>query len=617
MRIKDAIASLQLTRKKHTDITQLSTPWSEPGPDGKPIDGPDYVPLPEYPRPRLRRNDWINLNGWWDYRILRPGSGKKPSGGRILVPFSPETARSGVGITLLSGETFAYRRKIKLPLIPEGKRLILHFGAVDERCAVYWNGKPAGKHKNGYLPFSFDITGLAREGENELQVRVRDDTDTGPACRGKQTLKPGGMYYHAQSGIWQTVWLETVPDIYLENITPVPDIGKRRVDLRLVLSGLPGKASPRQIKNRLPDITVTSEGRTHYFPGNRLKATPGDTPGTVEFTLTIPVFDLTLWSPESPSLYPVTIEAGNDRAESYFAMREFGTGRDEKGFPCLTLNKKPFFFHGVLDQGYWPESLMTPPSDEAMVFDIRGAKKLGFNTIRKHVKIEPERWYYHCDRLGMVVWQDMVNGGGRPFKLLVTYLPNILPGIVRRVDDRHLHFLLSRSKKAPRKEFEQDLITMIRRLGGSPCIGMWVPFNEGWGQFDSLRITELIRKTDPSRPVDHAGGWFDRGGGDIHSVHNYFRKLKAEPDHRASVLSEYGGYNCNIPGHTMSPEVYGYHTYTQEEYPGAVKKLIEEIRELRKQGLAGAIYTQLSDIEEETNGLFTYDRKVCKIKDIR
>ncbi len=631
MRLGDAISTLQLgknRRKKYSEVRTLCTVWSE-GVD----DSPGAVPLPEYPRPQLKRDKWRSLNGWWEYAI-RPASEAFQDpfcpDGRILVPYSPETRRSGVERTLMPGEKLWYRCLIKDLEVPDGKRLLLHFGAVDERCRVYWNRRKAGDHANGYLPFSFDVTDYVSDGENELIVCVRDDTDQSNACRGKQTLSPGGMYYHAQSGIWQTVWLEEVPELYLKSLRITPDIRNRQVFLSLTFRD---ERNP-DARNDFPQICLTCEGRSVYFNNtaytdntctasinshNIYNACPVKSGNDINAQIMLPVQDLRLWTPEDPYLYPLKIQAGEESADAYFAMRSFGTGTDEKGRPCLTFNEKPYFFHGVLDQGYWPESLMTPPSDEAMIFDIREIKKLSFNMIRKHIKVEPLRWYYHCDRIGMIVWQDMVNGGGPVNKLLETYLPNIVPAITDHLRDNR-YALLSRSSEAARKVFEEDLIRMIRHLYNCPCIGLWTPFNEGWGQFDALRITDLIRKEDPTRPIDHASGWFDQGGGDIRSIHNYFRKLRVEEDchgARSCVLSEYGGYNCNVEGHSMSSEVYGYHTYSEEEYPHAFHSLMDEIGELKEDGLSGAVYTQLSDIEEETNGIFTYDRKICKLREIR
>ena len=477
MRLKDAIASLQLGRKKDSVIHELCTVWSEQADYS-----PKAVPLPEYPRPQLRRADWRCLNGWWDYGFCPAGQAVRASQGRangkILVPFSPETKRSGVGKTLRPGEILWYRRSIEIPDLPEGRRILLHFGAVDERCAVYWNGHKAGTHRNGYLAFSFDVTEFVKPGSNELKVFVRDDTDEGHECRGKQTLSPGGMYYRAQSGIWQTVWMETVPEVYLKDlkITPLPE--EEAVELELGFCGEPRDG--QEVRITVGDPAAASVGESAaaavtYPLQSRVKAR-------------IPVPDPSLWSPERPVLYPLRIEAGaggnSDRIESYFAMRSFGIGTDEDGKPRLLLNGAPYFFNGILDQGYWPETLMTPPADEALVFDIEQMKELGFNMLRKHVKIEPARWYYHCDRIGMVVWQDMVNGGGPVPKLLETYLPTVFPTIGTHLRDSH-YKLLEREDKGARKRFERDLVRMIRQLGSCPCIGMWVPFNEGWGQFDT------------------------------------------------------------------------------------------------------------------------------------
>ena len=657
MRMKDAIASLQLGKRKQTQVHQLSTIWSRYAEDG-----PDAVPLAEYPRPQLQRSGWRCLNGWWDYAFRMPGESMGIADGKILVPFSPETKRSGVGRTLLPGELLWYRRSIDDFHLPKGKRAILHFGAVDERCSVWWNGTKVGAHRNGYLSFSFDVTDYVREGRNRLEVCVRDDTDRGTACRGKQTLKPGGMYYHGQSGIWQTVWLETVPQIYLRDLKITPLLQEEAVELRLTFSDDPesGKADHADLtvqnctehtkegsleKDTLKEAeTECGDSRvriTLFLPDlfNSRDETEDETEGAFEpaesgfgekyegrepaktfvfpckrrMKVRIPVPDPILWSPENPVLYAFRIEAGEDVVDSYFAMRSFGVGKDEAGRARLLLNGAPYFFHGVLDQGYWPESLMTAPSDQAMIFDITQMKELGFNMLRKHVKIEPARWYWHCDRIGMVVWQDMVNGGGPVHKILETYGPTLFPPLGTHLRDNH-YALLSRQDADARRRFEKDLRRMIRQLYNCPCIGMWVPFNEGWGQFDALRIAEDVKKADPTRPVDHASGWFDQGGGDVRSVHNYFRPLTVEQDQRAFVISEYGGANCNVAGHSMSEEVYGYQTVKEADFPDTFRSLMEKVHALVEDGLSGAVYTQVSDIEEETNGLLTYDRSVRKAK---
>ena len=635
MRMKDAIASLQLGKKKQTQVHQLSTIWSRFAEDG-----PDAVPLAEYPRPQLQRSGWRCLNGWWEYAFRMPGESMGIADGKILVPFSPETVRSGVGRTLLPGELLWYRRSIDDFHLPKGKRAILHFGAVDERCSVWWNGTKVGAHRNGYLSFSFDVTDYVREGRNRLEVCVRDDTDRGTACRGKQTLKPGGMYYHGQSGIWQTVWLEFVPEIYLKGLKITPLLEEEAVELRLTFSDDPeygrmGTANHTECRDSRVRITVFSQalynsedeldhalepaGPVFEYEPEGKEAEGKEPARTFDFPckrrikVRIPVPEPILWSPENPVLYAFRIEAGEDVVDSYFAMRSFGVGKDEAGRDRLLLNGVPYFFHGVLDQGYWPESLMTAPSDQAMIFDITQMKELGFNMLRKHVKIEPARWYWHCDRIGMVVWQDMVNGGGPVHKILETYGPTLFPPLGTHLRDNH-YALLSRQDADARRRFEKDLRRMIRQLYNCPCIGMWIPFNEGWGQFDALRITEDVKKADPTRPVDHASGWFDQGGGDVRSVHNYFRPLTVEQDQRAFVISEYGGANCNVAGHSMSEEVYGYQTVKEADFPDAFRSLMEKVHALVKDGLSGAVYTQVSDIEEETNGLLTYDRSVRKAK---
>ena len=586
------IGAMQLGKKKQVQVRELSTVWSEQADDG-----PQAVPLPEYPRPQLRRNEWTCLNGWWEYGICPDGKAGKASrgeaDGKILVPFSPETKRSGVGRTLQPGETLWYRKKFEDLHLPEGRRLLLHFGAVDERCAVYWNGHKVGSHRNGYLSFSFDVTQFVQPGANELKVFVRDDTDEGKECRGKQTLEPGGMFYHAQSGIWQTVWLETVPEIYLKDLRITPLLRDETVELKMVFSGEPEEGNEVRIFTDESEDAVT-------IPLSR------------EVKALVPVPEPRLWSPEHPELYSLRIEAGEDVVESYFAMRSFDAGTDAEGTARLMLNGEPYFFNGVLDQGYWPESLMTPPADAALVYDIEQMKALGFNTLRKHVKIECARWYYHCDRIGMVVWQDMVNGGGPVQTLLETYLPTVFPAIGNHLRDDH-YKLFAREDEKARRRFERDIARMIKQLYNYPCIGQWVPFNEGWGQFDALRITDRVRKEDPTRPVDHASGWFDQGGGDVRSVHNYFRPLTVKKERRAFVISEYGGINCQIGEHSMNEEVYGYHTAEAAEFPRQFEDKMTEIRALEKDGLCGAVYTQVSDIEEETNGLMTYDRKVRKV----
>ncbi len=583
----------------------LTTIWTEQADDER------EIPLPEYPRPQMRRDHWICLNGWWEYAFTGLHEIPEKAEGRILVPFSPETRRSAVEKTLKPKEALWYRRKIEIPEFPAQSRLLLHFGAVDERCTVWVNGHRIGSHRGGYLPFHFDVTKEMKTGENEITLRVRDETDQGPACRGKQKLEPGGMFYTAQSGIWQTVWMEWVPDHFIERIQIVPHLPEQEVEFRISMnrpaSGEITIGKGRNFTSEEVMLTDTDEIQEIHAVSEK------DFDKRNAVSCRIKLEEITPWSPESPILYPVRIRMGQDRVTTYFAMRSFGKGLDDQGHPCLTLNEQPCFFHGILDQGYWPESLMTAPSDESMIFDIEEMKTAGFNLLRKHAKIEPLRWYYHCDRIGMVVWQDMVNGGGPIPAMLCTYLPTGIPALGKMVNDRH-YKLLSREDARERKRFERQLIGMIEHLGNEPCIGMWVIFNEGWGQFDSVRLTEAVRRKDSSRPVDHASGWFDQGAGDVCSMHNYFRELKAENDGhcRPFVISEYGGLACRIPDHVSADGTYGYHDVSEDEFPGEFRSMMDKVKALSKNGLAGAVYTQVSDIEEEINGLFTYDRKVKK-----
>ncbi len=611
MRIFDALSAAGAGRGKERTITQLSTIWSEQ--DG------NKKPLAQYPRPQLRRGDWMCLNGYWHYAFTDKGIRPEKFDGRILVPFSPETSRSGVGKRLEPGGYLWYFRSVDLAKLPEGRRLLLHFGAVDERCIVWWNGKLLGSHRNGYLPFSFDVTDLVREGKNTIWVRVQDDTDAGGACCGKQTLSPKGMFYTAQSGIWQSVWMETVPENFIEDvkITPLFDEGEVRLELSLTQAQeiqilVCGRDSTYIHRVGAEEFTYV----THRFSEKVDCFVNGHEAQQAVAQVQIALPEVCPWSPEEPFLYRLVITAGEDCVESYFAMRKFSLGKDEYGHTRLLLNNEPYFFHGVLDQGYWPESLYTPPSDEAMVFDIKKMKELGFNTMRKHIKIEPMRWYYHCDRLGMIVWQDMINGGGKPDLKRLCYLPTAVPAVTQRIRDNDYRFF-GRTDQRERRRWEEECMEMVRQLYNCPCIAMWVPFNEGWGQFDALRITERIRSIDTTRLIDHASGWFDQGGGDIRSVHNYFRPLRVTKDRaeeRAFVISEYGGLTCPVKGHTCAKEVYGYRAYeTPAAFTKAFKEQQKKLRALERQGLCGAVYTQVSDVEEEINGLYTYDRKICKI----
>ena len=551
--------------------------------------------LPEYPRPQLRRNSYLNLNGIWEYAITKTAEKPAAMQGEIVVPFSPETPLSGVGHILQPDEYLWYRRSVTLPEgFFRGGRLLLHFGAVDQCCTVWVNGRKAGSHTGGYLPFALDVTELIEGDAFTLELRVTDPTDTGSLSRGKQRLKNTGIWYTPQSGIWQTVWMECVPENYLRSLRITPKPEENAVHIRLEADD-PAMAT----------VTICRDGGI---------IAEGQTDENGESTLTIPAEELRLWSPEDPFLYDVSIVLpGGDKVESYFGMRAFGIGKDEKGLPRLLLNGKPYFQNGLLDQGYWSDGYYTAPSDEALIHDIAEMKRLGFNMLRKHIKVEPLRWYYHCDRLGMLVWQDMMNGGESYSPLSIYVFSNL--GL-RVKDDRYRYF--SRSDEAGRTHYYEELGQMIDLLYNTVSLALWVPFNEGWGQFDALKAAEFIRKRDDTRPIDHASGWYDQGGGDIKSIHWYFRPYhhKQPPkEQRPICLTEYGGYNCAVPGHCWGEGAeFGYKKIADPaEFNRAFQKLMEEqIIPAKERGLAAAVYTQVSDVEGERNGLLTYDRKVCK-----
>ena len=565
----------------------MLTPW------GEALDREH--PLPEYPRPQLRRNSYLNLNGIWEYAITKTAEKPAAMQGEIVVPFSPETPLSGVGHILQPDEYLWYRRSVTLPEgFFRGGRLLLHFGAVDQCCTVWVNGQEAGSHTGGYLPFALDVTELIEGDAFTLELRVTDPTDTGSLSRGKQRLKNTGIWYTPQSGIWQTVWMECVPENYLRSLRITPKPEENAVHIRLEADD-PAMAAVTICRNG----GIIAEGQT-------------DENG--ESTLTIPAEELRLWSPEEPFLYDVSIVLpGGDRVESYFGMRAFGIGKDEKGLPRLLLNGKPYFQNGLLDQGYWSDGYYTAPSDEALIHDIAEMKRLGFNMLRKHIKVEPLRWYYHCDRLGMLVWQDMMNGGESYSPLSIYVFSNL--GL-RVKDDRYRYF--SRSDEAGRTHYYEELGQMIDLLYNTVSLALWVPFNEGWGQFDALKAAEFIRKRDDTRPIDHASGWYDQGGGDIKSIHWYFRPYhhkQPSKEQRPICLTEYGGYNCAVPGHCWGEGAeFGYKKIADPaEFNRAFQKLMEEqIIPAKERGLAAAVYTQVSDVEGERNGLLTYDRKVCK-----
>lgn len=554
--------------------------------------------LPEYPRPHLVRDSYLNLNGEWEYAITKTQKTEQYDG-VILVPFSPEAPLSGVEKIVQPDDFLHYKKNFSLP---EGfckDKVLLHFGAVDQECAVFLNGHPVGTHKGGYLPFHFDISSFVRQSQNILTLCVIDKTEKSPHARGKQKLvkkgKYGSLFYTPNSGIWKTVWLESVSSRYVSDVRITPLFDQSAVEIE-VISQTQGPARLRILDGEHTVAELDAETNTKTV---------------------VSLAGFKAWSPSSPHLYNVEIEYDRDVVRSYFGMRKFASQRDKNGILRFYLNNKPFFFNGLLDQGYWPDGLLTAPSDEALLYDILKLKELGFNTIRKHIKIEPERFYYHCDRLGMVVWQDMPNGGGDYSMLFVTYLPNAFNWFARGVKDS-LYSLFKRTDKEGRKQYCRDLEGMVQSLYNHPCIAVWVPFNEGWGQFDATQATALIRKLDGTRLVNEACGWFDQHGGDIYSIHSYVGRLVIKPQKdRIVALTEFGGYAYPVKGHMDSDKEFGYKHYgTSKKLTASYKKLVEnDVLGNIEKGLSAAIYTQTSDIEEEINGFFTYDREVCKFEE--
>ena len=626
--------------KKHTEETlnSLTTVW------GEALDASNV--LPEHPRPRMQRDNYVMLNGVWDYAIVPVDGGVDvetlarqaiPSrwDGQIVVPFSPEAPLSGVGRTVQPSELLWYKRKIELSKLADDQRLILHFEAVDWMCACFVNGKLAGTHTGGYLPFSFEITNLlgpAAAGESvgevessviaesgatvELVLCVWDPSDTGSQLRGKQRLSRGDIWYTAQSGIWQSVWYEVVSAVHLESLTLKGDMfGTLEVKANVQVSGLEGvQTGAFKLELALKD---------ELGQDVLLATLPVDEAG--EISAEQHVDEPLLWSPESPHLYAVEATLWQDGAVvdfvwSYCAFRTVEVKKDVAGVPRVHLNGVPYFVRGVLDQGYWPDGLMTTPSDDALVYDIEAMKSAGFNTLRKHIKIENKRWYYHCDRLGMLVWQDCVSGGSAYSPWHTSQKPTLFSFTWNRFDDTtpEHHQALSAGNEGYRKEWTETCQEMVKLLDGHPSIGLWTLFNEGWGQFDARAATEAVRTLDATRPIDATSGWYDQGCGDFLSIHNYFRPLRAgwhgkQRGNRAAIISEFGGLAQMTPGHTSLDHSYGYGDFaTVEDWRAAVKKLLAEVESLQDEGLAGYVYTQVSDVEEEVNGLLTYDRKINK-----
>ena len=532
-------------------------------------------PLPEYPRPQFVRDSYLSLNGTWKY-VIKNNSGRPMRYlADITVPFSPETEISGVCRALKPTEYLFYLKKFTLPDGFNKGRVFVNFGAVDQLATVFLNGKEVGEHKGGYTPFKFELTDYLIEGENKLEVKVQDFTDTRSYSRGKQKTRRGGIWYTAQSGIWQSVWLESTPVEHLESVKITPDYDNEQVSF---------------------EYFGTDDVEVLIYDGDTLIA------DTTDKTVKIP--DFKSWSPESPFLYNVVFKSCGESIKSYFGMRKFSVGVDENGIKRLFLNNKPYFHNGLLDQGYYSDGYLTPPTNQAMENDVLFAKKAGFNMLRKHIKIEPLLWYHYCDVNGILVWQDMVNGGGE-YGLEVS----VIPFVNIKLDDtnyRNFH----RVEKEGRDLYYQELNETINHLYNCPCIAMWVPFNEGWGQFDSAKAYEMVKKLDPTRVVDTTSGWHDMGASDVISKHIYFTPIKVKAGDRPYVLSEFGGFSMKIPNHTFNNKMFGYKIYKSKvSLTNAYEKLYNNviIPQIKK------VYTQVTDVEDELNGLMTYDREIVKI----
>lgn len=562
---------------------RIRTAWSEE------ID-PQNV-LPEYPRPQMVRSEWKNLNGLWNYAIRPLGEQPAAFDGEILVPFAVESSLSGVGERLGSKNELWYERTFEISPKWNGKRILLHFGAVDWKADVWVNGISVGSHTGGYTPFSFDITAALAKGENTLRVRVWDPTDEGYQPRGKQVNNPNGIWYTPVSGIWQTVWLEAVPQQYIREVRTTPDLDRKTFRVEVpVCNAQPGD---------LVEVIL-------YDGGAEVASARALNGATVELTLADPK----CWSPDSPFLYDMKVALLRngrriDAVESYAAMRKFSTLRDKNGIVRLALNNKPLFQFGPLDQGWWPDGLYTAPTDEALAFDVIKTKELGYNMIRKHVKVEPARWYYHCDKAGMIVWQDMPNGDQGPQWQMHSYFTG---------EERHRS---AESEACYRKEWKE----IIDYLYSFPSIGVWVPFNEAWGQFKGPEIAEWTKAYDPSRLVNPASGGNHYLTGDILDLHHYPQpKMTLLDTNRATVLGEYGGIGLVIPDHVWvkNRDNWGYTRFNSpKEVTDEYARYADELLRLIGCGFAAAVYTQTTDVEVEVNGLMTYDRKVVKVEEER
>lgn len=577
-------SSMSLSAQWKPAGDKIKTAWAEK------ID-PNNV-LPEYPRPIMERDRWQNLNGLWDYAILPVGQQEPQTfDGKILVPFAVESSLSGVQKELGKGKELWYRRTFTIPSDWKSKNIILHFGAVDWKAEVYLNNIKIGTHTGGYTPFSFDITPFLTSGNQKLLVKVWDPTSDNSIPRGKQVTNPNGIWYTPVSGIWQTVWLEPVNNKHIVGVTPIADIDNHNLKVKVCTKNT---ESSDIVEVKLKD-------------NNKVIASAKGVAGQ---TLDIAIPNAKLWSPESPFLYDLDvaiIERGKpvDKVSSYAAMRKVSKKRDVNGIIRMQLNNKDIFHFGPLDQGWWPDGLYTAPTDEALKYDIVKTKDFGYNMIRKHVKVEPARWYTHCDRLGILVWQDMPNGDQGPHWDMHHYFDG--KEVTRSIE----------SEQNFRKEWKE----IMDYLMPYPSIAVWVPFNEAWGQFKTQEITEWTQYYDPSRLVNSAsGGNHYLKVGDILDFHKYpSPELMMYDNERITVVGEYGGIGMPLTGHLWQPDKnWGYVQFkSAKEVTDEYVKYGQQLLELVKRGISGGVYTQTTDVEGEVNGLITYDRKVIKVEEDR
>ncbi len=548
--------------------------------------------LPEYPRPQMQREQWTNLNGLWQYSIKPKSDENIPTTfqGKILVPFAIESSLSGVGKNVGKDSILWYQRTIDIPEKRKGKKILLHFGAVDWRSDVFVNGKKVGTHEGGYDPFTFDITGfLNKSSQQQLSVRVWDPTDDGPQPRGKQVIHPEGIWYTSVTGIWQTVWMEIVPETYIVSTRQTPDVDNQKITVSA------------SVQNLQPGDKINISA----WNGNE-KIAEGNSADTSQ---TLIINNPDAWSPTHPFLYDLKLTVMRkgkiiDEVKSYFAMRKISVAPDENGIKKMMLNNKFLFEFGPLDQGWWPDGLYTAPTDAAMKFDIATIKEMGFNMIRKHIKVEPARWYYYCDKLGMLVWQDMPSGD-----LGNHWEPH--PGVLGNQTDK---------ERTPESEgyYRKEWNAIMETLYNFPCIVVWTPFNEAWGQFKTVDIANITKQKDPSRLVNSASGGNYYNAGDILDLHNYPDPAMPRPEifgaKEALVLGEFGGLGLPVDGHTWQQKNWGYQSFkTSDSLFERYSSLINRLEELIGKGLSAAVYTQTTDVEGEVNGFMTYDRKIMKM----